>query len=457
MLGRLVLCISFMVTSLQAQDLDSLRQAVNQQSDDNRIARTWLNAGVSLQSDGNHSEAAEAFKESMRVAEILGNEDLILELHLHLAKSYYELSNTQNALIHFRLYSILSEQRGEENFESEKARLENLHQLEVTALEEQINEASTQLESSQSKVIGLRIYQTLFFLLLALSVGGGFLYYRKYKAESQEEDTAPEPEVGQDTAADRNKELELKLNSSIDLANKAQAGLLPLEKDFKKLLPDSFVLHRPRQKAGADFLWFGEADGRIVLAIADCSANDVSGVLISMVINKFLNQIVIEGQITAPNMALSLVDQNIRQKINPDADSHFYGVKIAICAIDPNKGEVEYSGSKMPVYYAANGDLQRLEGNRFPAGSPHIQEKFYHTETTSLTKDGMLYLATDGFSNQFGGKQNKKFMRPAFEKLLNSVWNQKVSEQYFVLQKVLDDWKGRKDQTDDILVVGIKL
>ena len=112
---------------------------------------------------------------------------------------------------------------------------------------------------------------------------------------------------------------------------------------------------------------------------------------------------------------------------------------------------------QFPLFYFHLDELHYVGGNRFPIGDPMFSDKFYSSNNLRLSSGDMIYLSSDGYYRQLGGKKNKKFLRSSFINLLKSMHHQKIKEQEFVLKKVFQEWKSHEAQTDDILVIGVRL
>jgi len=469
----LIFFLVIWVAAAQAQRIDSLNILLNSTSNPAEKGKLLVEIAEEHFNNKNYQNAISSIRQSNKLAIQSGSEQLLNLNNLRLAKYYYHMGDEKAALVYLKLYSIQNEARRVEAKDKYIARLENLNSLEVKALEEQIQEKKVLLDELNKK--GDRLLDEniqfkwfTFLLLLITLMLGGFIGYKRYLFRTEElnqkklKQQKEELNSLKESIAEKDQwitQIEHQLFEGSGYAHLTQEALFSKSKDIVEVFPNSFILDKPKEEAGGDFYWFTSTETHHLLAVADCMATGIKGGFLSLLVNNLLGQIVLTGKITSPNMILTLLDQNLKQRLDPEKNEIYsgYGIGIAICAINKNKAEVEYSGAKFTVYYSLNGEIEATTGNQFPAGNIYHNEKFYASETIKLKKGDMLYLATDGFQNQYGGKSNKKFMRPAFLKLLASVDKQKVKEQHFVIEKVFKDWKGRKEQTEDILFIGLQL
>jgi serine phosphatase RsbU (regulator of sigma subunit) len=158
-------------------------------------------------------------------------------------------------------------------------------------------------------------------------------------------------------------------------------------------------------------------------------------------------------------MVLTMMDQKLKRELKqlePEKEM-ISGVKMAVCTINQETKEVEYSGAHFPIFYVHLDELHFVKGNQFPIGDSLFSDKFYSSSNLRLSTGDMIYLSTDGYYSQIGGKKNKKFLRSSLMNLLKSIFNHELKEQQFILEKVFHEWKSREEQTDDVLIMGFRL
>ncbi|MCS7019291.1 MAG: tetratricopeptide repeat protein [Cytophagales bacterium] len=263
-------------------------------------------------------------------------------------------------------------------------------------------------------------------------------------------------------------ELALKNNditASINYAKRIQSAIIPSEENLRMFFPQSFVLLLPRDIVSGDFYFLEKVtdpDGKekIVLAAADCTGHGVPGALMSMVGNDLLSQIVHERRITHPDLILNQLHQHLCRVLKIEDTDNRDGMDIAVCTFDLANKQLEYAGAMSPLYIARNGEIMKINPDKKPVGGRLMGYTGSFTRCTfDIEGETMLYLASDGYQDQFGGVQNKKFMAKNFRQLLQDIHTLPAYQQKQKLESTLAHWMsfGPQAQTDDILVIGIRL
>jgi serine phosphatase RsbU (regulator of sigma subunit) len=243
---------------------------------------------------------------------------------------------------------------------------------------------------------------------------------------------------------------------SINYALRIQQAILPSEEEIRRSLPDSFIFYRPKDVVSGDFYWFGEQDGKKLIAAVDCTGHGVPGAFMSMIGSALLNEIVNERSITEPGSILDSLRENIIRSMKQTGaeGENKDGMDIALCVLDSSG--IRFAGANNPLWLIRDGELIELKGDKQPIGI-HTVSKSFQTTQMELKKDDCLYVFTDGYADQFGGGQGKKFKYKQLAQLLISGCRKSMQEQRQLLEKAFDSWKGSFEQIDDVLVMGIKV
>lgn len=246
---------------------------------------------------------------------------------------------------------------------------------------------------------------------------------------------------------------------SVNYAKRIQEAILPDRNEIATCLPNSFVLYKPRDIVSGDFYWFYNKNNQNFIAVVDCTGHGVPGAFMSMIGNTILNQIVKEKGVTDPGMILDLLNQEINHSLKQnqlDSDSRD-GMDVAICCFDFTKSELRFAGAMRPLYCVKNGVLEEFKSDKFSIGGRNYEiPKKFTTKVFQFEKNDVFYISSDGYADQFSTK-NKKLMTRKFKDLLASIHQMKMEEQLNFLDNFISEWKGNMEQTDDILVVGIKI
>ncbi len=253
------------------------------------------------------------------------------------------------------------------------------------------------------------------------------------------------------------------LSDSIQYAFRIQQAILTNPIAIKSNFEDAFVFYRPRDVVSGDFYWFykNKNTGVLTLAAIDCTGHGVPGAFMTVMTNSILNQIVRESGVEDPAEILTLLDKKLEETFAGDAKRKD-GMDIGIFSVDKKKKILNYAAAKLDLCLIRNNEIQRIKASRYPIGNmatkkKTFQEKNFETHTIHYQKDDMFYLYSDGFPDQFGGEENKKFMSRRFREFLLEYHYLTCQEQEEKLQTALEMWKGDLKQTDDILVVGVKV
>jgi serine phosphatase RsbU (regulator of sigma subunit) len=258
------------------------------------------------------------------------------------------------------------------------------------------------------------------------------------------------------------------ITASITYAQRIQSSMLPQQSLIRRLLPHSFILFRPKDIVSGDFYWLTEkelADGssRIVVAVVDCTGHGVPGAFMSMVADALLNQIVKLQGITSPDQVLTELHFGVTRTLRQDETDNRDGMDIALCTIDPKNKILEFSGAKSPLIFIQDKNLQELKANQISIGGRgrHLKARFANPDFTKqsvvLDKPTACYIFSDGYQDQFGGYEGKKFMKKNLTLLLKEVHALPFEKQKQTLEQRLNNWMEGHKQVDDILVVGFKI
>lgn len=248
---------------------------------------------------------------------------------------------------------------------------------------------------------------------------------------------------------------------SVNYAKRIQEAILPDKREIAEKLRNSFILFKPRDIVSGDFYWFSYQDGKSIIAAVDCTGHGVPGAFMSMIGNTILNQIVNERGITDPAQILNKLNEEINNALKQtqqDSDSRD-GMDLAICSFEESPSGISmcYGGANRPLYYIKEGVLEEIKADKFPIGGlDYDVPKIFTTHTFQMKAGETIYISTDGFADQFS-PDDKKLMTRKFKELLVGLQDKPMDEQRNFLDIFIDNWRGNTEQTDDILVIGIKV
>ena len=245
---------------------------------------------------------------------------------------------------------------------------------------------------------------------------------------------------------------------SFDYAKKIQNTVLPRNEVFENLFAEHFIFFKPRDIVSGDFYWISQSDHRIILTAADCTGHGVPGSLMSMLGITMLHEIVNEKNIQHSEEVLNQLRLSIARTLKQEGKigEQKDGIDMALVIYDTRDRKLEFSGANNPIYIVRNGEMLEYKGNNMPVAFYEKMSDF--TRYTIEMKQGdRIYMFTDGFPDQFGGPQGKKFKYRPFKDLLLEVHERPMEEQQRILSLIFDEWKGDLSQIDDVLVIGLRL
>ncbi len=320
-------------------------------------------------------------------------------------------------------------------------------------------------------------YQTKWFygLCVVLVFFMGFIGYRlrvrqlkvqKKKLERKVEERTKEIREQKYIIEEKNEQLQKKneqILSSIRYGECIQNAILPLTEKIRFSIPQHFILYKPRDIVSGDFYWFNQVNGKIVLAVVDCTGHGVPGAFMSMLGNAFLNQIITEQQIMDPSLILTRLHEEVRTALKQEqgeADTQD-GMDVCLCVLEKNrhKQKVFFAGAKCPLYIIKKGETEitEIKGDRKSIGGKQREEKqLFTNHEIKVQKGDRLYLTTDGFADQ-QNSNNRRYGSRRLKIFLQSVSELSMQEQREALVQELASHQGIEEQRDDITVVGVKV
>lgn len=250
------------------------------------------------------------------------------------------------------------------------------------------------------------------------------------------------------------------ITDSIKYAKRIQGAILPPEQKWKSILPDSFILNKPKDILSGDFYWIAENESHIFVAAADCTGHGVPGALISIVNFNLLNKAVLERGLEQPSEILDAVNGWLTESLNQAGDESTIkdGMDIALVSIHKQSGNILYSGANNPLYVFHGEELAEYKGDKFPVGAFLSENRQrFSTKEIPVSAGDHIYLFSDGFADQFGGPDGKKYKYKQFKDSLLEASKLPIEHQKDFLNEAHSAWCGNLEQTDDVLVIGIKL
>ncbi len=447
---------------------------------------------------GEYQSALQKYLEAMDIAQTSNFDKMAMDMYKDISNCYEKIGNLSMALEYHRKYSDIKDstftneslkqvRELETKYETEKKENEikmKEQQLQVKNLEIEKNEADRERQQ-------IVIYVTFAGLLIVISFSViVFRQYREKRAANQilfkqnirinqanEEIRAQNEEIQyqkqyvekqrdeiqhQKTVVEKHRdEIAVKskqITDSIQYAKRIQSAILPPNGILEDSIPEHFIFYMPKDIVSGDFYWIAKEGEEIFVAAADCTGHGVPGAFMSMLGLSFLNEIVrSEKGLSAAEILERLranIISSLRQtgKVGEAKD----GMDIALVKINLKTLSGQFSGAYNPLYIIRNNELEQIKADKMPIGI-YFKEKFFTNHDIEFEVGDYIYIFSDGFVDQFGGPKNQKYMTKRFKNLLIEIHQQPMLSQQERLAQELENWRGAKEQLDDVLIIGLGL
>ena len=418
-------------------------------------------------------------KQAIKLAMSLGDHEFVSDLYHEMGNNYKHLGQTDSAYHyltkHIRLNDSISSIRKEIALADARVKY-NLEKIEQDLAEEK---SSRKQADRKNTFFGIVF---VFVLVIATIVTFAFVKIVSYnqelkrkntEIETQREEIQEQAEVllesneevtaanealtnSQKRLARKNKEV----NDSINYATKIQRALLVDPTVIERSFPDFMLLYHPKDHVSGDVYWYAEIDGKKLLAVVDCTGHGIPGAFVSMVAISLLDQITKVEAVTRPDLILNYLHKRIRLALKQKETNNHDGMDIAICSVDQNAKTVEYAGAKSPLFYFKEDQEPTLiKGDRMPIGGEQREnERIFTLHLITWEQSLRFYMYSDGYQDQFGGENSRKYSPRRFRNLLENLHHMPMPTQSSRLDAELEAWMGTTQrQIDDIIVLGVDL
>jgi ligand-binding sensor domain-containing protein/serine phosphatase RsbU (regulator of sigma subunit) len=304
------------------------------------------------------------------------------------------------------------------------------------------------------------------YTLLTLSLLIAYATYRRNNSQrikrllAEREDVMAKLEIQKEELENKNKNI----TDSIHYAKRIQDAMLPTVDMFKSHLPNSFILFKPKDIVSGDFYWVKETDSKCFVAVVDCTGHGVPGAFMSIIGIELLRNITEVEAVEDAAEVLNRLSASVHETFSSVSYSNESGLKVkdgmdvTFCTFDKQYDIMQFSGAFSDLYIIRDGNIIEVKGDRFSVGMTDEAGRYmFSSSYIPLMPDDMIYLFTDGFVDQFGGPEGKKFKFRRFRRLLLNIYRLPLEAQQQMLEESITEWMGGQEQVDDILVIGIRV
>jgi serine phosphatase RsbU (regulator of sigma subunit) len=371
------------------------------------VLQCMTGAGRIYSLNGENKLAEKMLKGSLGFALELKASSLIADAYSALAKHYESIGKDSLALRNFKLFQQTRESLLNEESQSRLRNIEVSHAIE---------------KSEQEKEI-----------------------FRLRNVELKE---------AYEIIEEKNKDI----TASISYARRIQNAILPKTSDFQGLSGKLFILYMPKDIVSGDFYWFTKLNGKFIIAAGDCTGHGVPGALMSMLGISFLEEIVNKREILSPGAILDELSNEVKRALHQKGDNSEAkdGMDISLCVIDIKNNSIRFSAANNNLYLVRENQLTEYKADRMGIGFNDANFKKFSEQEIIPHPNDILYLYSDGYADQFGGPNNKKFKYSTLKDSLIRIHKLPLKEQKSILEKEFLSWKGEYPQVDDVLIIGMK-
>ena len=440
-------------------------------SDNTGLANSYLRLAQLLNEMGLHNQSVKNYNNCLHIATQAGLTHLIRSAYKGLWKVYSQAGDIKSAHRNLNKYtritdSLYNAQKISEANKLEENAIQKKHQEELQAKNLEI-EIGRKLISQQKK------NQNLLFVIIGL-----FILIIVYAIrESHLKRKANKMLVNQKELIEREKALSERktqnFTESLNYAQRMQRTILMSSNSLHNLFPESLTILIPNDIVSGDFYWFQEKNDRVLFALADCTGHGVPGAMMSIIGAYSLNRVVNEKSISSPGEVLNQINKIFEEHMKQrDTSEIFDGMDIALCSFNPKSKELNFAGANLPLYICRDNmlplptnsivakgkthTLYNIKPTKQTIGSFHNTKNFTNHSVT-LMEDDIIYLFSDGYADQFGGPEGRKFKSPQLHRLILNISQLPMIEQREILLNTFENWKGQLSQIDDVSFLGIKI
>ena len=311
-------------------------------------------------------------------------------------------------------------------------------------------------------------YLRPWFALLVVSfiVGVGYVViaWRERRHRIMQEYLESELKARTKEVRKQKEEIEVKnrdITDSINYAQRIQFSVLPSTSTLLEHCSGAFIFYRPRDIVSGDFYWFDyfPQNNRLLIVCADSTGHGVPGAFMSLIGTTLIKDIAMRCDVLNPGDILYRLDENVQSTLNQNRDSEQAndGMDIIVCEINTETNFAKIASAMRPYIIYQDRKPTTYKSSRSSIGGQYTGNKVFSTHEIQLSKGDVIYMFTDGYTDQFGGPSGKKLKMNRLQNILDDIHERDMEEQYRVLKENFDLWKGHNPQVDDVLMIGVKI
>jgi serine phosphatase RsbU (regulator of sigma subunit) len=423
-----------------------------QQRDFKGMAGSNINIANVLKAQKKFKEALDFVNAGIEIAYKSKTGDFYLNGLFAKAEIFYKLNSFKESADQYRRCRTVNDSIKKESINKEVAELQSRYDSDKKDADLKLKEEQIKSKTAQNSKQKILIAASCLALLMALLAV--FFIYRSFRLNKK---NAVQLAFKNHLIEEKNKEI----TDSINYARLIQQSLLASESMLDKNLKEHFILYKPKDIVSGDFYWASESKEGFLLACVDCTGHGVPGAFMSLIGKENLDKAIVKT--SSPKQILTELNKGVKRSLNQNSpgNSNRDGMDAAIVRIENNNAvsKVYYSGANRPLWIIkkSTGTLEEIKATKQAIGGFTNDNQEFEEHELILNYGDMIYISTDGYADQFGSDKNKKLTTKRFKDLLLSLHKLKAQEQKQELEGFFMNWKGKSEQLDDLLVIGIKI
>ncbi|MGB3949024.1 MAG: tetratricopeptide repeat protein [Bacteroidia bacterium] len=420
-----------------------------EQIGDNKSVATFLSTmGNVYKQQGNYPEAIKYSRKAIEIAKESNQVAYIRDFSNSLFEIYELTGDYKSALEMHKLLMKMKDSILNENTQKDVLKKELKYTYEKQkAIDAKEHEKQLAIAEEQEKKQKVVIVATSFILLL-VALFSVFALQRLRVTRKQKNVIELQKKIVE--------EKQIEILASISYAKRLQEAMLPTDSYLQSTLNEYFLFYKPKDIVAGDFYWVEKRSDTVFVAVADCTGHGIPGAIISVICSNALNRTILEFGLTDPAQILSKTRDLVLETFSRSNKDVKDGMDISLLCINASTKEIKWSGANIPLCYISEGKLIEIKPDKQPIGKVENPKPF-NTHVIPFKKGDVFYLFSDGYADQFGGPNGKKFKTKLFKSMLLTNVNLSMAEQYNKVVETHNQWKGEQEQVDDICLVGVKI
>jgi serine phosphatase RsbU (regulator of sigma subunit) len=319
------------------------------------------------------------------------------------------------------------------------------------AAQDELNKKEIEFRKKQS-LLGI-LFTAVVLLILLIIV----FFYRKTRSQNKIiEKNSQEIQLINRELGEKNNEI----ISGIQYASKFQEMVYPKEADLSVFFEDGFVIHRPLEMVSGDLPFIFKIQNHVFVAAVDCIGHGVSASMLSIMTYFGLTDIIRNNPEENCSEILRLLHRRLVMSLSQfETRSYIVSVDLSLMKYDLSSKKLQFSGANLPMIILSNGQVQMYKGAHISIGENVREDRLNFVNHDVQCQIGdELYLFSDGLFHQFGGEEGKqKLSKKRIIKMLAEIQATSFNDRKLQMNRFFDDWKGECPQTDDLVILGVKV